>query len=139
MHRTLSPVLFIRRPDGAWAIGYGTTSYRNGTLVREGQRITEPQARAMLRQKIDRFARHVDAVIGPRVTLRQQQFDALVSLAASTTLATFKSSSLMRRVRADPDDPDIRFDFVSWIHDDRGQHDLGLIQRRRKEADLYFS
>ena len=65
-------------------------------------------------------------------------FDALVSFAYNLGAGNFRKSTLLRKVRANPDNPSIRDEFGRWIYGG-GRVLPGLVARREAEADLYFS
>lgn len=126
-----------RCPAGVLTIGYGHT----GRDVKPGMEITAPQAVALFNADVDKFARSVEASLAG-VTLKQKQFDAVVSLAYNIGLGGLKKSTLYRKVKANPDDPTIRAEFMKHVNA-RVNGVLkplpGLVKRRRAEADHYFS
>lgn len=126
-----------RCPAGVLTIGYGHT----GPDVKPGLEITAPQAVALFNADVDKFARSVEASLAG-VSLKQKQFDAVVSLAYNIGLGALKKSTLYRKVKANPDDPTIRAEFMKHVNA-RANGVLkplpGLVKRRRAEADHYFS
>ena len=122
-----------------WTIGYGTTMYPNGVKVKAGQRITQPVAESYLRTKIRReFEPAVTAALGT-TRVNQNQFDALVSFAYNLGVGALRKSTLLRKVRANPNERSIRAEFNRYVNV-RGRRNVpGLVTRRRREADLYFS
>lgn len=124
-------------PAGVLTIGYGHT----GPDVKPGMEITAPQAVALFNADIDKFARSVEASLGG-VLLKQKQFDAVVSLAYNIGLGGLKKSTLYRKIKANPDDPTIRAEFMKHVNA-RVNGVLkplpGLVKRRTAEADHYFS
>lgn len=126
-----------RCPAGVLTIGYGHT----GPDVKPGMEITAPQAVALFNADVDKFARSVEASLAG-VTLKQKQFDAVVSLAYNIGLGGLKKSTLYRKIKANPDDPTIRAEFMKHVNA-RVNGVLkplpGLVKRRRAEADHYFS
>lgn len=50
----------------------------------------------------------------------------------------FRKSTLLKKVRVNPDSPSIRDEFGRWIYGG-GRVLPGLVARREAEADLYFS
>ena len=121
-----------------WTIGYGTTYYPNGSKVKGGDVISLAQANSLLIRDIDSFARGVDSAVGSGVYLKQQQFDALVSFSYNVGLGAFRRSTLLQRVRANPNNGAIRGEFMKWVNDG-GRFVQGLKNRRQREANLYFS
>jgi lysozyme len=106
--------------------------------VREGEKITQEQAEEFLQKRIDSaFVPGVNRALGStRVT--QNQFDALVSFAYNVGVDTLARSTLLRRVKANPRDRRIRAEFGKYVAVN-GRKTQGLANRRKREADLYFS
>ena len=114
-----------RCPAGVLTIGYGHT----GPDVREGMTITAAQAVALFNSDVDKFASSVEASLSG-VDLKQKQFDAIVSW------------TLYRKIKANPDDPTIRDEFMKHVNARVGgvlKPLPGLVKRRTAEADHYFS
>ena len=119
-----------RCPAGVWTIGYGHTDG-----VNHGMLITEKTADAFLRQDI-RNAEHCVNQMG--VDLTQGQFDALVSFVFNIGVQAFRISTLRRLIMSNPDDLEIADEFRRWVY--AGNKKLpGLIKRREKEIELYYS
>lgn len=125
-------------PDGGGVptIGYGNTFYEDGTPVKLGDQITIPRAKALFKHIVDQFAEKVEYYLD--ATVNQNQFDALVSLAYNIGLGAFSASTLLKKVDANPDDPAIRKEFMKWVFDN-GKRVQGLYNRRRMEANMYFT
>lgn len=123
---------------GVWTIGYGTTYYENGSKVKKGDTITAARASDLLKYFVNKFATGVDSSIGSGPSLKQQQFDALVSFSYNLGLGNLKSSTLLSKVKANPNDSTIRAEFMKW-NKAGGKVLAGLTRRRQAEADLYFS
>lgn len=121
-----------RCPAGEWTIGFGHTSG-----VKEGQRCTPMDAGRWLKEDIAAAEREVSFQT-QGVPLRQCQYDALVSFVFNLGAANFRKSTLLKKVRANPDSPSIRDEFGKWIYGG-GRVLPGLVARREAEADLYFS
>ena len=119
-------------PGGVWTIGYGHTSG-----VREGQRCTPMDAGRWLKEDIAAAEREVSFQT-QGVPLRQCQYDALVSFVYNIGAGNFRKSTLLKKVRANPDSPSLREEFEKWIYGG-GRVLPGLVARREAEADLYFS
>ena len=71
------------------------------------------------------------------VELTSNQFSALVSFAYNVGLGALKSSTLLKRVNANPCDEDIKRQFMRW-NKGGGRVLKGLTKRRQSESDLYF-
>ena len=119
-----------RCPAGVWTIGYGHTSG-----VVPGMVITKEQAEELLSQDIVVAENIVNAECQ---NLRQCQFDALVSFVFNVGSGNFRKSTLLKKVKANPDDNSIVDEFMRWIYV-KGIVLPGLQKRRLAEMRLYFS
>lgn len=120
-----------RCPAGVWTIGYGHTSG-----VVPGMSITVSQAEELLAQDVAVAESIVNA---ERISgLRQCRFDALVSFVFNVGGANFRRSTLLAKVKADPDDNSIMDEFLRWVYGG-GVVLPGLQKRRLEEMRLYFS
>jgi lysozyme len=118
-------------------IGYGNTFYENKKKVTlKDSPITEQRANELLEWSLEGFERHVDSYCVDTIT--QNQFDALVSFCYNVGPSNLKSSTLLKKVNANPNDPTIRAEFLKW-NKAGGRALAGLTRRRTAEADLYFS
>jgi len=70
--------------------------------------------------------------------VNQNQFDALTSFAYNVGIGGFKKSTLLKLVKANANNPLIRNEFAKW-NKAGGKVLKGLTNRRKEEADLYFS
>lgn len=118
-------------PAGALTIGYGHT----GSDVIPGKKITQEQADELFERDIDKFAASVAPMV-EGVALRQSQFDAIVSLAYNIGGGAFYRSTLLRKLKANPDDPSIPAEFRRWSKSG-GKVLPGLVKRREREAAVY--
>ena len=124
-------------PAGIPTIGYGATYYASGIKVKLTDKpITEHQASVMLIMMLKHYEIAVDSYTRDDIT--QGQFDALVSFAYNCGLGNLKSSTLLKKVNANPNDPTIRQEFLKW-NKGGGKVLAGLTKRRTEEADLYES
>jgi lysozyme len=118
-------------------IGYGNTYYPNGkgvTLLDEP--ITKEYAFEIFKVIADKFAKRVSEMA--KKPLTQNQFNALVSFAYNVGTGAFSTSTLLKKVNANPNDLTIRNEFARWIRAN-GKIVNGLVNRRKKESDVYFS
>ena len=117
-------------------IGYGNTYYPNGKKVTlNDPPIDENYASQLLLILLDTYEKAVDSYC--RDDINQNQFDALVSFAYNLGTGALKSSTLLKKVNANPNDPSIKFEFDKWVMAG-GKKLPGLIKRRAAEAELYF-
>lgn len=130
---------------GVPTIGYGSTFYPSGRKVTMSDKpITQETAFWMLKQVANMFAKDVDSLVTSNIN--QNQFNALVSFAfnlgsdidADNIPEGLGDSRLLKRVNANPNDPEIAREFVKW-NKAGGRVLDGLTKRRLKEAELYFT
>jgi lysozyme len=117
-------------------IGFGTTRYPNGTKVTlKDPEITRAQAIEYFKHDLAYFEAKVDSFC--RDDLNQNQFDAITSFCYNCGEANLKSSTLLKKVNANPNAPTIRDEFVKWVRAN-GKVVKGLQRRRIAESNLYF-
>lgn len=121
---------------GIWTIGYGNITYTNGKKVKKGDTITREEAEIMFKNTANNFAIKVRKLID--VSLTQNQFNALVSLAYNIGLGAFEKSTLLKLVNSSPNSPAIKDQFLRWKFAG-GKEIKGLLNRRIKESEVYFS
>ncbi|MBO5419981.1 MAG: lysozyme [Bacteroidales bacterium] len=117
-------------PGGVWTIGYGHTAGVRPEMV-----ITEAQAEEFLKE--DLFSCE-NAVNNQKLSINQNQFDALVSLIYNIGIGNFQKSTLLRKARVNPNDNSIMDEFLKWVYS-KGRVLPGLQRRRLREMKLYFS
>ena len=117
-------------------IGYGNTFYENGVKVKPGDKITQQRAEELLDIILIKFVQQTNEVI--KSSVNQNQRDALTDFAYNCGLGNLKSSTLLKKVNADPNDKTIREEFMKWTRANKIEL-AGLVRRRKAEADLYFS
>jgi len=126
---------------GVPTIGYGNTFYPdNARVTMYDKEITQEEGRELLRDILRRFERDVNSVI-PQVA--QNKYDAILSFVYNVGFDNFNGSTLLKRIKANSNDPDISFQFSQWNKArDRNTGQLkvlaGLTRRRKEEANLYF-
>lgn len=118
---------------GKWTIGYGNTFYPDGTPVKQGDVITRQKAEEMLPTVANRFWSQISPYI--KQPLNENQKTAIVSLTYNIGPGRFISSTLLKKLNANPNDPSIRTEFEAWRN--AGGQPI-LLNRRKAEADLYF-
>ena len=86
-------------------------------------------------------AHGIDAALA-NINLTQNQYNALLSFAYNEGIGALLSSTLLKKVKANASDPTIRDSFMVWdkAHVNGVLVEVqGLKNRRKDEADLYFS
>jgi GH24 family phage-related lysozyme (muramidase) len=119
---------------GVWTIGIGTTVYPNGVKVEKGDTCTLEQAKAYFKHDLAKFEKAVSDSV--KVTLTQNQFDALVSLAYNIGSSAFKSSTLLKKLNK-RDYPGAADQFPLW-NKAKGKILNGLTRRRAAERALFL-
>lgn len=119
-----------RCPAGILTIGYGHTGN-----VREGQTITEDYAKYLLASDLSTAE---NAVNRQNLNINQNQFDALVSFVFNVGSGNFLKSTLLKKIKVNPNDTLIAAEFDRW-NKAAGKVLPGLVKRRLDEAKLYFS
>ena len=124
-------------PANIPTIGFGNTYYPSGAKVKmTDPAITPQKAEELLKFLIQSYEKDVDSFC--RDDISQNQFDALASFAYNCGPRNLKSSTLLKKVNLNPNDPTIRAEFMKW-NKGGGKVLAGLTKRRQAEADLYFS
>ena len=116
---------------GIPTISLGVTYYPNGRKVTmQDKPITKIEAERLGKVIADRLDSEATALIKSKVN--QNQFNALVSIAYNIGINGFKSSSFLKLVNKNPNDPKIKDAIMLWTKNKE------LIGRRKKEVELYF-
>ncbi len=123
-------------PAGIWTIGYGNTQYENGKAVKEGEVINLERAEQLLEVILIKFVQQVGELVKSKVN--QNQKDALTDFAYNCGVGNLRSSTLLKKVNADPNDKTLKAEFEKWTRAN-GKVLNGLVKRRTAEANLYFS
>ena len=122
---------------GVPTIGYGATYYPTGRKVTMSDNpISIPLAVDLLKEMLKDFEKGVNRTITSKIN--QSQFDALVSISYNIGNGAFATSTLAKRINANPNDPDIAYQFSRW-NKAGGRVLAGLTRRRKEESDLYFN
>lgn len=119
-----------RDAAGVPTIGYGHTAG-----VRMGDRISQQQAKALLRQDAEAVMRQVRAL---DVARTEAQLEALTSFAFNLGIARLRSSTLLKVIRQGGSKQAIQREFKRWVY--AGGRKLGgLVKRREWEASHFFA
>lgn len=118
---------------GVPTIGYGSTMWNDAKKVKLGETITLDGAEKLLMWYLNK-----KSLILQNLNLNQNQFDALLSFIYNVGLTAFNKSTLLKKVKANPNDATIRNEFMRWVNKG-SSFEKGLTRRRKAESDLYFS
>ena len=116
-------------PASVWTIGYGCTEG-----VKPGMVWTAEEAEAALRREIAKFEATVNRLV--TVSINQNEFDAMVSLAYNIGSAGFARSSVLKRLN-NGDRQGAAKAFEMW-KSGGGRVLPGLVSRRKREASLFL-
>ena len=117
-------------PAGIWTIGYGHTSG-----VSPNSFITIQEADEYLHRDVAAIEMQLNKL---NLSLRQCQWDAIVSFVFNVGIGNFKASTLLAKIRINPDDNSIIDEFLRWVYAN-SKVMRGLQKRRLTEMKLYFS
>lgn len=122
-------------PDivGIWTIGVGHTGVVDGKPVARGMAITKEKSKEILTADLKRFESAVNDAV--KVTLTQNQFDALVSLAFNIGEGAFARSTLVNKLNAG-DKKGAAEQFLVWKNAG-GRVSQGLLNRRQEEKAMF--
>ena len=115
---------------GIWTIGYGHV----GPAILAGMTIGEADAEALLRADLAEAVTCVNRAV--RVTITQNQFDAMVDFCFNAGRGNFLQSTLLRKVNL-KDFAGAAVQFGLWVHAG-GEVVSGLVRRRKAEAVLFM-
>lgn len=117
-------------PSGKPTIGYGHTKD-----VLLGDVITKEEAERLLIEDLVTVENEINR---HNLNINQNQFDALASFVYNVGVGNFRSSTLLKKIKADSNDRDIERQFNRWVYS-KGKVLPGLVKRRKEEAKLYFT
>lgn len=123
-------------PAKVATIGYGTTVYPNGESVKLGDKITKEEAEVYLQYEIKKIEKQFDMEQYYRYGLNIDQYDACISFIYNLGIGNFSKSTLLKKIKVDPNDPTIEQEFMKWINAN-GKPLEGLRRRRHSEWILY--
>lgn len=115
-------------------IGWGSTMYDNGELVKLGDVISKTRAEELLNYEVNHVARKLNAL---QLGLNQNQFDAIVSFVYNIGITAFRKSTILRLISDNPNNQDIAVQFGRWVYGG-GKMLPGLVKRRADEMEMYF-
>lgn len=118
-----------------WTIGYGWTGKVGGKPIRPGMKIDDATAERLLRTGVVSFDQAVSKML--KVSVTQNQYDALVSLAYNIGTRALSTSTLMKKLNAG-DVKGAADAFLSWNRSG-GKVMAGLTNRRKAEREVFLS
>lgn len=116
-------------PSGVLTIGYGHTQD-----VNIGDTITRQQASYILKKDIEIAEAAVNSLV--KVTLNQNQYDALVSFVFNVGYGNFRISTMLKRINEN-NFSSAAEQFDKWVLSN-GKRQKGLVRRRQLEKELFL-
>lgn len=114
---------------GVWTIGVGHTGLVDGKFICKGMTITSQKSSELLKEDIEIFENAVNKLNFP---FNQNQFDALVSFSFNCGVESLKTLVKNRNLQQIGD--------ALLLYNKAGGKVLqGLVTRRKKERELYFT
>lgn len=122
-------------PGGVWTIGWGTTEPINGVKPHEGMTITQKQADDLLIKNLKSYESAVNKYV--KVTINQNQYDALVSFTYNCGCGALQKSTLLQYINQGKyEDAANQFDLWNKA---AGKVLVGLTRRRAAEKKLFLT
>lgn len=116
---------------------WGVTRYKDGSRVTMVDKaISIENGEAMLDDIFTPYIRTVNSIVLTPISPVRRV--ALIDFAYNCGETSLALSKLLREINDNPNNPDIRNQFMRWVYCD-GKVLKGLVRRRQAEADLYFS
>ena len=119
---------------GVWTIGYGHTATAGDPKPQAGMVITAAKAESILLKDLTQYEAAVESLV--KVKLNDNQFAALVSFVYNIPLASFKKSTLLKKLNAGNYDA-VPSELMKWTKAG-GKKIQGLVNRRQAEGYLWM-
>lgn len=123
-------------PASIPTIGFGSTMWPDGKKVKLGEKIDIAKAEKLLEWELKN-----KSIVLHGLKLNQNQADSILSFVYNIGIGAFNNSTMLKKIKADPNDPAIRNEFMRWVKGTKNGKKVvidGLVNRRKAEADLYF-
>lgn len=128
---------------GHATIGFGATYYQDRRKVKMSDPPITLQCALDLKEfHIEEKEKVVRSLV--KSNINQNQFDALVSWVYNLGKENLRTSTLLKKINANPNDPSIKTSWVQWnkARDPKTKQlkvSNGLTRRRNEEIAIYFS
>lgn len=116
---------------GVWTIGVGHTGYVDNKPVSKGMKISQDKSRELLLKDLRRFEKTINDSV--KVPLKQNQYDALVSLIFNIGEGAFLKSTLFKKLNQG-DYQGASEQILAWRYS--GGRPV-LLRRRKREKALF--
>lgn len=121
---------------GQWTVGFGTSFFPDGRVVKEGDTITKADAITALvagmQQRLDIVVKHIN------VKLNQNQVDAIADFVYNIGTVEFLNSHFLIYLNQG-DFARAANELPRWVHDAAGHVEPGLVTRRDYDKRLFLT
>lgn len=126
---------------GVWTIGYGSTRYHDGKVIKPGDKLTgEAEASALLANSLSQYIDAVNRLV--KVALNQDQFNALVSFAYNVGADALGRSTLLKKLNqldyAGSADQFLLWDKITDPTTGKKVRCKPIANRRKQERELFL-
>jgi lysozyme len=131
-----------RDAAGVWTIGYGSTRYHDGRLIKPGDSLAnEAQASALFVNTLGQYEDAVNTYV--KVPMSQNQYDALVSFTYNEGTGALHGSSILKYLNAG-DPKSAAAAFLFWVEitnpvTKEKEVSADLLARRKIESELFLT
>lgn len=126
-------------PANKYTIGWGSTTYADGTPVQEGDKIDQATANQLFDVMIEKFEKQTRLILGDTLcaTLSKEAIDALISFAYNCGTNALAKSTLLKRIKESKTNlEEIEKQWLRW-NKAGGKELAGLTRRRKEEFKMY--
>ena len=123
-----------RDPVGIPTIGYGATTYPDGSPVQMGDQITQSEAEELLQWHLDKAAAEVDELV--EVPLAEHEKAALTDFTYNVGSGALAGSTLLQKLNQGQKEAAAN-EFQRWVHGSGGQVLPGLATRRAENEKMF--
>lgn len=120
-------------PAGIWTIGWGNTTYEDGSPVKKGDKITEIRAKQLLEITVNKTEKQVRSVL--TVPVSPTRLGSLISFAYNVGFGNFKKSTMLELIN-EGHFSEALDEFPKWKKAG-GKVLNGLVVRRAVERDTF--
>ncbi|MEO1095980.1 MAG: glycoside hydrolase family protein [Cyanobacteria bacterium J06638_28] len=121
-------------PVGIPTIGYGATTYPDGSPVRLGDHIHPEEAEDLLQWHLDKAAQSVDKLVD--VPLAEHEKAALTDFTYNVGGDALANSTLLQKLNQGNKEAAAQ-EFSRWVHGEGGQVLPGLVKRRKANQQMF--
>ena len=129
VHEGYRDKAYIPVPGDVPTIGFGNTTYADGSKVQLGDKITRKEATELLGNTVSIFEKQIKDCI--KLPLAQNEYDSFVSLSYNISAKAFCGSTLVKKLNV-YDYEGARNEIFTWVKF-KGKPLPGLAKRRQQE------